>query len=133
MSANAVYTQVQQHAQGSVHAEKILIGKRDQLETTGITPQRVVVLSEPAEIVGPLEGHPACHRRLELTNELLTHVDESRAPWRQQPLLGSAGEKVHGRFSNVDRNLPHSLNPIHHQVGTGFPGRSREPSQVYRI
>src|SRR5689334_13627619 len=89
--------------QTRVHSREILERKRDELEATRVVSPGEIVVDEAPEIITSLHCHPADDVRLELGDEIASHVDESGAPWREKPLLRAAGEHVDVGRANVER------------------------------
>src|SRR5207247_3708391 len=78
---------VEQQVHRVVHAVEVLVRQRDHLEAAGIGAVRRIVLGEPGEVVGALEGPPAGDRGLELPDQALADVYALRAPRRPPTLL----------------------------------------------
>ena len=105
MGADLLDPQLQQELERAIHSHEVLERESDQLESPGVLPQGGTILGELREVVGALEGHPAREGGLQLPHQLPAHVEEPRAPRREQPFLGPAGEQVHRRGPHIEGDL----------------------------
>ena len=127
------HTKLLEQADGLRHSHDILKRHRDQLEAPGIGAEGIAVLRQPGEVIGPLEGHPPGEDRVEFRDEATADVDEAAAPGRQQPFLPPAGQDIHRRRLNIQRQLTQGLNRVYHQELPARPRRGRESAEVNRI
>ena len=130
---NPLDAQLEQQAEGRVEPGEVLVRQRDELEAAGVGAEGVAVAGEPREVVGALERHPARHRRAELADQLTPHVDEARAPRREQPLLPAAGQHVDRDARRSTGSWPTRLNGVHHELRARAPGGGGERGEVHPV
>src|SRR5690606_31872940 len=116
--------------EGGSKSGKIVKGEGGDLEAPGSRTQPPAVVRERADIRARDHPGPADQHRLESFEEFAADVDETGTESAAQPFVPPRGKDVDMHGGDVDRNLPHRLDPIHHEVNPALPAQAAETRDI---